>query len=84
MMMIVFLLLFWFFLGWIMICNFLTYKQRIDILDSISTIHDYKEYARLMDCFDKVSYDKHFLSVVTFRNPKKLYQHGLGKFVNDI
>lgn len=52
--------------GWAHFCNDKTLSQRIDIM-----IEDFPEG---LQKFRKVSYNKHFIYLLTFRNPLKLYK----------
>ena len=53
--------------GW---CNHRTLKQRMRLID---TVYGDEKWRETRTWLDTVSYDKHFLTMLTFRNPMKLY-----------
>ena len=56
---------------WLWYCNDKTYKQRIQRLDNLIGTLDWAE--QLQD-FQSVSYYSHLFSLITFRNPNRLYK----------
>lgn len=59
--------------GW---CNHKTFKQRMRLIGVVYDGNNNANYREDRRCLDVVTYDKHFLTMLTFRNPMKLYpQH---------
>lgn len=57
--------------AWLLFCNIRTYNQRIQIID---WVYSDKTVWRLRSAqYDKVKYDRHLWQLVTFRDPKRLY-----------
>lgn len=56
--------------GWALICNERTYRQSIRLIDLVFAQDDWQ---RLRDEMHRVSYNRHWLALVTFRDPFKLY-----------
>ncbi len=58
---------------WVRYCNRKTFEQQMEIANRVFSSPDWREKAKVMD---SVSYEKHLLALVLFRNPAKLYKWG--------
>lgn len=57
---------------WFGLCNRFTYNQRMKLIDVIYR-RDNANYHEERKCLDDVTYNKHLWTMMTFRNPMKLY-----------
>lgn len=57
---------------WALVCNNRTYKQRSELLNSMSK--DIDQFWYQMSIYQSVSYDKHFWTLMRFGNAKRLYK----------
>jgi len=56
---------------WVLICNYRTYRQRMRLIEwAYGNSGNWRERSR---AYDEVSYDQHLWALVTFCDPKKLY-----------
>lgn len=77
---VVAIVLIWIAFAWAMLSLTRTGRQRMEILNSISTAaredidnHQW-DWERYYDRFGKVSYGKHWFMVATFQDPNRLYK----------
>lgn len=66
---------------WMTICNEITYKQRIKILNYVNYVRLYygnlEKSSKMFDELNRISYDDHLYAVAKLRNPMKLYNQEL-------